>query len=369
MAVLTGGYLWAIAFGALPMLLFTAFRQYLEGMGSTRAPMVITLFGLGLNALANWLLIYGVDGVIPAMGVVGSGWATTVVRWGMLAATLGYLAWHPRIRPFAGVRWRPDPRLLDRIARIGTPIGAQLGLEVGLFAFAAVMMGWFGPVELAAHQVTINLAATTFMVALGVSIAGSIRVGHHIGAGSRRGVHRAVIGAYVLAVGFMGLCALLFLAVPAGLIGLYTSDPALIELGAALLAFAAAFQLFDGGQVAGIFVLRGAADTKVPTVLAALGYWAIGLPTAYALGFHTVMGPRGIWAGLALSLAVVAVLMAFRVRRILWLGPIRRVEADAPTPAYAAAGEGEGRGTGRGEGEGTGMGMGKAGIEGERRAR
>ncbi|HEX7118554.1 MAG TPA: MATE family efflux transporter [Longimicrobiales bacterium] len=328
-AVLAGGYLWAIAFGALPMLLFTAFRQFLEGMGLTRAPMVITLIGLALNAVANWGFIYGVDGWIPAMGVVGSGWATTIVRWAMLAATLAYLAWHPRLRPFHGVRWRLDPRLLDRIARIGTPIGAQLGLEVGLFAFAAVMMGWFGPVELAAHQVTINIASTTFMVALGVSIAGSIRVGQHIGAGRRRGVHRAVLGSYLLAVGFMGLCALLFLAMPEGLIGLYTDDPALIELGAALLAFAAAFQLFDGGQVAGIFVLRGAADTKIPTVIAAFGYWAVGLPIAYALGFHTTLGPSGIWIGLAAALAVVAVLMAFRVRRMLWLRPLRRVEVGA----------------------------------------
>ncbi|HEX6939541.1 MAG TPA: MATE family efflux transporter, partial [Longimicrobiales bacterium] len=261
-AVLAGGYLHAIAFGVPPLLLFTTFRQYLEGMGLTRAPMVITLVGLALNAIANGLLIYGVDGWIPAMGVIGSGWATTLVRWAMLAATLGYVAWHPELRPFHGSRWRPDPRLLDRIVRIGTPIGAQLGLEVGLFAFASVMMGWFGAVELAAHQITINIASTTFMVAFGISLAGSILVGQHIGAGSRRGVHRTVVAAYLLAVGFMGLCALLFLAAPTRLIGLYTSDPALIELGAVLLGFAAAFQVFDGGQATGIFLLRGAADTK-----------------------------------------------------------------------------------------------------------
>lgn len=325
-ASLAGGYLFALAFGVLPMLLFMAFRQYLEGMGLTRAPMVITLFGLVLNVFANWVFIYGVEGWIPAMGVVGTGWATSFVRWAMLFATLGYLAWHPRLRPFHGVRWRPDRRLLDRIARIGTPIGAQLGLEVGLFAFAAVMMGWFGPVELAAHQVTINIAATTFMVALGVSVAGSIRVGQHIGAGSPRGVRRAVVGTYILAVGFMGVCALLFVAVPESLIGLYTDDPAILALGTALLAFAAAFQLFDGAQVGGIFLLRGAADTKVPTVLAALGYWGIGVPTAYVLGFHSPLGPAGIWAGLATALAVVALLMGHRVRRMLWLGEVRRVE-------------------------------------------
>lgn len=325
-AYLSGGYLFTLAFGILPTLLFMAFRQYLEGMGLTRAPMVITLFGLGLNVVANWILIYGVEGWIPAMGVVGAGWATTLVRWAMLFATIGYLLRRPDLRPFHGMRWRPDRRLLDRIVRIGTPIGAQLGLEVGLFALAAVMMGWFGPVELAAHQVTINIASTTFMVALGVSVAGSIRVGQHIGAGNRRGVRRAVAGTYLLALGFMGMCALVFVAAPEALIGLYTSDPEILSLGTTLLAVAAAFQLFDGAQVGGIFLLRGAADTRVPAILAALGYWGIGLPVAYVLGFHAPLGPAGIWIGLAAALAGVAFLMALRVRRILWQGEVRRVE-------------------------------------------
>ncbi len=332
-AYLSGGYMYALAFGALPVALFTAFRQYLEGMGLTRAPMVITFFGLGVNVVANWILIWGVEGWIPAMGVVGAGWATTLVRWAMLLAMIGYLVRHPRLRPFDGVRWHPDRPILDRMVRIGLPIGAQLGLEVGLFSFAAVMMGWFGAVELAAHQVTINIATTTFMVALGVSIAGSIRVGQHIGAQNPRGVRRAVAGTYILALGFMGLCALVFVAAPETLIGLYTADPSILAFGTTFLAFAAAFQLFDGAQVAGIFLLRGAADTRIPTILAAVGYWGIGLPTTYVLGFRTPIGPAGIWTGFVLALAAVAALMAMRVRRILWLGEVRRVELEEGTAA------------------------------------
>src|SRR5690606_1836618 len=123
--------------------------------------------------------------------------------------------------------------------------------------------------------------------ALGVSIAGSIRVGQHIGAQNPRGVRRAVAGTYILALGFMGLCALVFVAAPETLIGLYTADPSILAFGTTFLAFAAAFQLFDGAQVAGIFLLRGAADTRIPTILAAVGYWGIGLPTTYVLGFRT----------------------------------------------------------------------------------
>jgi MATE family multidrug resistance protein len=214
--------------------------------------------------------------------------------------------------------------------RVGAPIGAQFGLEVGLFAFAAVMMGWLGAVELAAHQVTINIAATTFMVALGTAMADSIRVGQHIGAGRVRSVHRAVVGTYILGVGFMALCAAAFLIAPRWLIGIYTPHPEIIALGAQLLLIAAAFQVFDGAQVTGMGVLRGAADTRVPMVIAAVGYWALGLPIGYVLAFPLGLGPRGIWMGLSLGLAIVAVWLGFRVRRVLWRRPVRRVAAKEP---------------------------------------
>ena len=316
-AGLLGEYMAAMAWGVPPVLLFMAFRQYLEGMGRTGPPMVITLLGLAVNVAGNQAFIHGAGEWIPALGAVGSGWATTLVRWTMLAAMLGYLLAAPGLHPFRGVRWRPCADQLRTIAAIGLPIGAQLGFEVGLFSFAAVMMGWFGALELAAHQVTINIATTTFMVGLGVSLAGSIRVGQHVGAGRRRGAHRAALGTYTLAVGFMALCALLFLGIPEALVGLYTRDPEIIRLGSSLLLVAALFQIFDGGQVAGLCALRGAADTRVPMLVTALGYWLVGLPAAYLLGFHTPLGPTGVWLGLSLALAVVAVLLALRVRRVL----------------------------------------------------
>jgi MATE family multidrug resistance protein len=218
------------------------------------------------------------------------------------------------------VRLRIDRALLATMARVGGPVGAQFGLEVGLFAFAAIMMGWLGPIELAAHQVTINIAATTFMVALGVSIAGSIRVGQHIGARRARAVHRAVLATYLLAVGFMGACALLFVIAPAGLIGLYTGDPGILATGTRLLLVAAAFQVFDGAQVAGFSVLRGAGDTRGPMLIAGVGYWALGVPVAYLLAFRTGLGPVGVWIGLSAGLAATAIMLAIRVRERLWRG-------------------------------------------------
>lgn len=330
---LAGGYLWAIAWGVLPMLLFGAFRQYLDGMSLTRPAMMMTFLGVGVNVLGNWLLIYGFDVRLPLVGtvgvapggLVGAGWSTTIVRWAMLVAMTIYVLRRRDLAPFAGVRLAPVAARLKRMMAIGAPIGGQLGAEVGVFAFAVVMMGWLNPIAQAAHQVTINIAATTFMVAQGTSLAGSIRVGQHVGAGSRRGVHRAVLTTYAVVVSFMAVCAVLFLSAPRWLLSLYTGDPRIIEVGMGLLVMAAAFQVFDGAQVAGLCALRGAADTRVPMMITILGYWVIGAPVAYLLGFHTSMGAQGVWAGLVVSLAIVAVLLGWRARRVLWGYPLARV--------------------------------------------
>jgi len=323
---LTGRYLAAIAASVLPWFLFTAFRQYMESMGHVKAPMVITFLGLAINIAFNALLIYGVEGRIPALGVVGSGWATTIVRWSMFVVVLLYVMRHRDLRVHH-VPWRPDVPVQRHILRVGLPVGGQFGLEMGLFAFAAVMMGWLGPLELAAHQVTINIASTTFMVALGVSLAGSILVGQHIGARRPRRMRRAVVATYILAVGFMGLCALAFVIAPRALISLYTRDGAIVALGARLLLVAAAFQMFDGAQVAGVSVLRGAAETRSPALIAAVGYWGVGVPVGYALAFPGRMGPVGIWTGLTVGLGVAAILLAARAYRVLWRTPLDRLKA------------------------------------------
>jgi multidrug resistance protein, MATE family len=317
-----GDYMAALAPGMPAAILFLAMRQYLEGMGHTAPPMIATLGGLALNVLLNHMLIWGV-GPFPELGVIGSGYATSLVRWSMVLALVAYVVAHPELDPLRDAppdAWRADRPRMTLIARIGAPIGLQYGLEIGLFAYAALMMGWFGAVQVAAHQVTINIAATTFMVALGTSMAGSIRVGQTIGARQPEQTRHAVLATYILTLGFMAACAVVFLVMPRALIGLYTSDARILALGQSLLMVAAAFQVFDGGQVAGISVLRGAGDTQVPMVIAAIGYWGVGLALALWLGFRTELGPIGIWIGLAAGLAAVAFALGFRVRRVIWRG-------------------------------------------------
>ncbi len=337
-AEIAGDFLVVLAPGVLATMLFTAFRQYLDGMGITRVAMVLNFVGVAVNVVGNRILIWGVDGVVPPMGVVGSGIATTVVRWAILAGMVAYVASRPELTPFGRVSLRPVWKRMRRIVAIGLPVGASLGAEIGCFSVAALMMGWLGPVEMAAHQVALNLASTTFMVAMGASLAGSIRVGQHIGAGRERAVRRAAGATYLVALLFMGLTAILFLSAPRQLIGIYTGDPAIVGFGTSLLFVAALFQIFDGAQVAGLCILRGAADTRVPMAITVLGYWMIGIPVGYFLGFHTPLRESGIWAGLVVSLAVVGALLFWRVRRVLWSGPLApsAVRAGKPTIALAA---------------------------------
>jgi MATE family multidrug resistance protein len=294
-------------------------------MGQTKPAMVVTLLGLAVNFVANNVFIYGWGGVVEPMGAVGSGWATSMVRWAMLAAMVGFVLARPELRLASPGSMRLDGLTLRRIAYIGAPTGAQIGLETGFFAFTAVMMGWFGAAELGTHQVTINLAATTFMIALGVSIAGSIRVGQKIGAGDAPGTRRVVLITYLFASVSMGVCALVFLAIPERLLRLYTDDPAVITLGASLLFMAALFQVFDGAQVAGFSVLRGAADTRVPMLIAGAAYWLVGAPAALYLGFRTPLGPVGVWAGMVVGLATAALLLARRVWVVHWRRAPQRV--------------------------------------------
>lgn len=337
---LAGGFLLSLAPGIVATMLYFACRQYLDAIGLTWPAMVLTFLGVAVNIVGNTILIWGVEGVVPPLGVVGAGLSTSIVRWAMVLGMVVFFLRRPDLSPVGRVSLRPAWARVRRVLGVGAPVGAQMGAEVGIFSLAAVMMGWLGAVQLAAHQVAINVASATFMVGVGVSLAGSIRVGQHIGARNPRAVHRAATATYLLSLGFMGVCALAFLVFPETLIGLYTSDPEIIRYGTGLLFMAALFQIFDGAQATGLAVLRGAADTRVPMLITLLGYWVVGLPAAYLLGFRTEMEHVGIWAGLSLALAVVGVLLAWRARLVLWRRPLVPA-AQAPAPPHAGeAGEG-----------------------------
>jgi MATE family multidrug resistance protein len=316
---------WSIL-GVVPMYLFVVLRQSLQAMAFTR-PLVIAIVVANLaNAGLNWVLIYGHFG-FPALGAVGSALSTVVCRWLMLAIVVG-LGWakmRPVLRPFR--REALQARPLATMLRIGGPVGLQQWLEVGVFAGGALLVGRFGAVPLASHEIAINLAALTFMVPLGLSGAAAAMVGRAIGRGDLPGARRDAVAAVAAGVLFMSVAALVFLTLGRPLAHAFSPDAATVSLAARLLAVGALFQLFDGIQGVSVGVLRGAADTRVPMLIHLAGFWGLGFPLYVLLAFGLGWGPIGVWWGYVGSLFAVAVLQLWRVRVILG-GVVKRVVVD-----------------------------------------
>ena len=313
---IASGYVWREIPGILPFLAFTVLRQTLQALGRMRAIVVAIVLANLLNAGLNWVLIYGHWGA-PALGALGSAWSTTISRWAMTLG-LAALAW-PRLRPYLA-HLRADtlaPGPLGRMLALGAPIGAQMQLEFGVFGVVGLLMGRMGTVPVAAHPIALNLAALTFMVPLGVSGAAAVLVGHAVGRGDPAGARRAARAALTYGVGFMGCTALAFLLMPVPFARVYSGDAPVVALAAALLPIAGVFQMFDGIQVVSIGALRGLGDTRTPFAMNLLGFWALGLPVSLVLGFLTPLGPRGLWWGLVVGLAVVGLGLLARLRHRL----------------------------------------------------
>jgi MATE family multidrug resistance protein len=314
-------YCRALIWGVPGLLGFIVGRQFLQAVGEMRPGTVAVFLANGVNALLNWMLIYGKLG-LPALGALGSGYATSIAQWFMLAALVvlarrrfreHWLGWS------AYLPWRS----LRRLLALGLPVGFQMGLEVWAFHAAGLLMGRIGTLPLAAHAIAINLSTVSFMVPSGLSAAAATRVGHLLG-GGRAWTATARI-AMVLGAAVMVVPAVVFTFFPGDLAALYTKDVSVVAVAALLLPLAGMFQLFDGVQVVAFGVLRGAGDVNVPSLANAVGYWMLGLPVGWALAFRLGWGPRGIWSGLALAVATVAVLLVIRVGWIGRNGGIRRL--------------------------------------------
>lgn len=289
----------------IPVLYFQVQRQYLDALGRPWIGTSIMLTDVALNALLNWIFIWGHLGA-PALGLTGSGIATLIAR--TLAVSTIALWLRGQEQPPGGlVRQR-----FRELLQMGIPAAGSLLFESGAFAAAMLMMGWLGATALAAHQIALSCAAFTFMFPLGLSMASSIRISKALGEGRRETLRPIGFGALGFSSALMVLFATIFALGGTALAEGFTHDAAVVTLAARLLVVAAIFQLFDGGQVVSAGLLRGLTDVKVPTIITFIAYWVISLPAGYLLAFHGGFGPIGIWTGLAAGLGCAAVLLARR---------------------------------------------------------
>ena len=314
---LTKRYLGVIALGVALMQLSLAGRFLSEGIEYAKPMMLIQMLLLPLNILGNYVFIFGHWGA-PALGVYGAGISTLIgLTLGFVLMLLNVL-FNPRYRRYALFKQFSGPKLasLKQISVIGVPVAIAMMLEQALFTSVTLLMGKLGAIPLAAHQVAINYAAMMFMVPVGLSLAATVRVGNAMGRKDFVSARRCGWVAVCLAMGFMGVSAIVLMLFNHFIASLYTNDVQVIEFASGLLILAAVFQVSDGLQVSTAGALRGMKDTKIPMLLNLLGYWVIGFPMAYILAFPLAYRASGLWWGLIIGLTVTAVCLALRFSRI-----------------------------------------------------
>ena len=303
-------YLKTLVWSILPLLLYVVFRRYLQSMNHVGIVMFALISANLVNVLVNWLLIFGNWG-FPAMGVEGAGWATCLSRVYMFAVLFAFVIYKERAKPtglFHAARGIDIP-VVRALLVLGLPVALQLTAEYGVFAMATALIARIDTLSLAAHQIVLNVASVCFMVPLGVSSAGAVRVGQAVG---RKDAHGATLSgwtAIALGAAFMLCSGITPLVIPDFVLRIFTTDHSIFSIGVPLLYLAAAFQFFDGVQVTAGGVLRGIGDTRTPMNANLIGHWILGLPVGALLCFWLGWRSVGIWAGLSIGLIFVSVLL------------------------------------------------------------
>lgn len=308
-----GPYLLLLGTSIFPLMLFQTYKQYIEGMSIMRPAMVITLLANIVNYIGNKALIYGTWG-FPRMGINGAGVSTLLTRIFMALAIIAFVyrarksIKYPISLHLDRINWV----IIKKIYHLGLGSGFQYFFEVGSFTFAVIMIGWLGAIPQAAHQIAINLASVSYMIALGISAASAILVGRYYGAKDWARLKLTGLTAIFLGAANMGVFGIVFIIWRNILPTFYTSDQAVIQSASSLLILAAIFQIFDGVQAVGLGALRGMADVRFPTIITFVSYWLIGLSLAYIFGFLLHMQVVGVWIGLSAGLASAAILLFYR---------------------------------------------------------
>lgn len=311
--ILAKSYMRIIGFSTLPLMVFQTYKQFIEGFSIMKPAMIIAILANLINAFVNWILIFGELG-FPRLELNGAGWATFASRLFMAICIMIYVMKSKLFRQYnVSFHFKNFNRhIIKKILSLGLPSGFQYFFEIGAFSFAVVMVGWLGTKQLAAHQIAINLASISFMAVLGISVAGSIRVGNAVGMKDIFETRRAGFTASLLGAFVMFISGVIFILFRNHLPTLYVQDDQVINYASSLLIIAALFQLSDGTQAVGIGILRGLTDVKIPTAITFIAYWIVGLPIGYLLGFTFDLGVQGVWIGLLLGLTTSAILLTLR---------------------------------------------------------
>jgi len=327
-----GLYLKIAGIGLIPNLLIMVLKSFLSALERTQIVLTVTLLMAALNAVVNYVLIFGHFGA-PELGIAGAALASITIIAVGLAVLVAYV--HKVTSEYDLFRnpHRPDWGAFRQVFALGWPIGLTSLAESGLFAMSSILMGWVGVVEQAAHGIALQIASATFMVHVGLSQAVTVRGGAAFGRGD---VANLRLGAWVglaMSMAFAVVTVVAFLVMPEFLISLFVANDAtqlddIVRIGTIFLALAALFQVMDAAQVMTLGMLRGVQDTTIPMIMAALSYWAVGIPASYVLAFPLGLDGVGLWLGLVIGLALAAALLSLR----FWRGSPMLTPRLAPGP-------------------------------------
>ncbi len=314
---LTFPYLNIISISLIPLMIFQTFRQYIEGLGFTKQPMIISVIANILNIILNYLLIFGVWG-FPRLEVLGAGYASLISRVFMMICIILYVIRTQKFNHlinkinFVSIK----RKIIVKILAIGIPSGFQFVFEVGAFSLATIMIGWFGAEALASHQIALNLASITYMIASGISASSMISLGYYYGEKNYKDLRKSGNVNFTIVIIMMAIFGIIFFWFRKELPTLYIDNEKVLVLASNLIIIAALFQIPDGIQSVGLGVLRGIRDTKVPTLVTFVAYWIIAIPLCYFLGVMKNYGPIGIWVGLMIGLWIAAIFHLLRFNYI-----------------------------------------------------
>lgn len=299
-------YMKAMAWGIPGLMLYAAFRRYLQAVDLVKPVMFALISANLVNLGGNWALIFGHWGA-PALGLQGSGLATSIARFYMAGVLLGAIVWHDRRNGnlLFAVSWRPALSRVRRLAALGLPAAGQILFEGAVFGIVTALAARLDEASLAAHSIAILVISTTYMVPLGISSAAAVRVGHALGRNDRAAAATAGWTALLFSGAFMSVAGLALWTVPGWITQLFIRDTAVIATGTLLLRIAALLELFDGLQAVATGALRGLGDTRSPMLAHLGGYWVIGLPVTYVLCFPLKWGVSGIWVGLTSAIILI----------------------------------------------------------------
>jgi MATE family multidrug resistance protein len=307
-------YLVAISLGILPLFLYNALRSFIDSLGKTRISMLITLSALPVNIVFNYLFIFGKAG-FPELGGVGTGYATALTYWVLLFISVMIV--HKQV-PFAHFHifqslHTVSIKKVSEILKIGVPIGLSIFFETSIFSAVTLLMSRFDTITIAAHQIAMNFASFVYMIPLSISMALTILVGYEMGAKRYQDAKQYSWLGVMIAILMAVLSGLVFLFLRTDIAGLYSNEPAVIELSIHFLLYALFFQLSDAIQAPIQGALRGYKDVNMTFIMSLLSYWVIGLPLGYLLTKYTELGPFGYWIGLITGLAVGAICLTNRL--------------------------------------------------------